>query len=172
MVSFWLGPPVSPACYAPGYCFRLTARGHLYAPSHTRLLLHQSWSTGETWSSSLNIASGIDPTTHRTMSRRSNSVRERKVENVLFNDALSTFLLTVIWRRTYETGPFHGILFPVVVVFCILFVSLLLLGCFCFCVCMQYPSDRIAHTTTFVYEAMPGKRNIAQWGIDPTTPSH
>ena len=29
----------------------------------------------------------------------------RKEGNVLFNDALNTFLFTVIWRRTYGKGP-------------------------------------------------------------------
>ena len=28
-----------------------------------------------------------------------------KEENVLSNDALNTFLFTVIWRRTYGKGP-------------------------------------------------------------------
>ena len=32
---------------------------------------------------------------------RTNSSRERERENVLFNDALNTFLSTVIWRQTY-----------------------------------------------------------------------
>ena len=31
--------------------------------------------------------------------------RRRKEGNVLFNDALKTFLFTVIWRRTYGKGP-------------------------------------------------------------------
>ena len=35
------------------------------------------------------------------------SVEGRKEENVLFNDALNTFLFTVIWRRTYGKGPFR-----------------------------------------------------------------
>ena len=29
----------------------------------------------------------------------------RKEGNVLFNDALNTFYLTVMWRRTYGKGP-------------------------------------------------------------------
>ena len=29
----------------------------------------------------------------------------RKEGNVLFNDALNTFYITVIWRRTYGKGP-------------------------------------------------------------------
>ena len=31
--------------------------------------------------------------------------RGRKEGNVLFNDALNTFLFTVIWRHTYGKGP-------------------------------------------------------------------
>ena len=36
-------------------------------------------------------------------------VREegKKEGNVLFNDALNTFLYTVIWRRRYVKGPFR-----------------------------------------------------------------
>ena len=34
-----------------------------------------------------------------------NVMRERE-RNVLFNDALDTFLSTVIWRQTYGKGPF------------------------------------------------------------------
>ena len=47
----------------------------------------------------------------------------RKEGNVLFNDALNTFLFTVIWRQTYGKGqlssergnplPPHGLLFPI-----------------------------------------------------------
>ena len=32
--------------------------------------------------------------------------REREKGNVLFNDALNTFLFTVIWHHTYGKGPF------------------------------------------------------------------
>ena len=35
------------------------------------------------------------------------SVQERQEGNVLFNDALNTFLFTVIWRRTYGKVPFR-----------------------------------------------------------------
>ena len=31
----------------------------------------------------------------------------RKEGNILFNDALNTFLFTVIWRQTCDKGPFR-----------------------------------------------------------------
>ena len=41
--------------------------------------------------------------THMVMDH-SDSERGRKEGNVLFNDALNTFLSTVIWRQTYGYG--------------------------------------------------------------------
>ena len=61
-----------------GYSFRITARVLLYASSHRQddntyqSLLYQSWSTG--WNEKYlngSIPWRIDPTTHRTMSKRS-----------------------------------------------------------------------------------------------------
>ena len=62
--------------------------------------------------------------------------------NVLFNDALNTFYFTVIWRRTYGKGPLRQGFFY-----------------------MYNPTDRIAHTTTFVTPVLEHwlEREIAQW---------
>ena len=73
--------------------------------------------------------------------------------NVLFNDALNTFLFKSIWRRTFGKGPsrnpltpLHGILFPISSK-----------GSF-----IPYG---IAHTTAFVTPVVEHwlERKIAQW---------
>ena len=71
--------------------------------------------------------------------------------NVLFNDALNTFM--VIWRQTYGKGnplPPHRLLFPINSK-----------GSFY----MHHPTDRIAHTTAFVTPVVEHclEREIAQW---------
>ena len=76
-----------------------------------------------------------------------------KEGNVLFNDALNTFLFTVIWRRTYGKGPLmesgnpHRLLFPD--------------NSKGYFIC----TDRITHTTAFVTPVVENwlEREIAQW---------
>ena len=40
---------------------------------------------------------------HEFLKKEKNNTKEG---NVLFNDALNTYLFTVIWHRTYGKGPF------------------------------------------------------------------
>ena len=57
-----------------------------------------------------------------TVSKEGGIYNRRKEGNVLFNNTLNTFFLTVIWRQTYGKGPLcergnpllpHGLLFPI-----------------------------------------------------------
>ena len=48
-----------------------------------------------------------DQKTQRVHVNSKHGEKGRKEGNVLFNDALSTFYLRLLWRQTYGRGPFR-----------------------------------------------------------------